>query len=138
MRKVADEISDSLSSKLIGFLKAYKNCQPKDDRPITSQIVIPTDNTHLILLTKLERDEDHPRIDLEKLTAEMAKYADLLEDAEEATFARVGIDDWEFLYLKTRSGRVIGTIECYQKTVQEHNRNKGYSIGVVKKDEEDS
>ena len=130
LRKVAAELSDSLSGKLIGFLRAYKNRQPKNDRPITSQIIIPTDKTHLILLAKTERDEEDLRIDLAKLITEIAKYADLLEDAEEATFARIGIDDWEFLYLKTKSGRVIGTMECYQKTLRELNRDKGFSIDI--------
>ena len=136
LRKVADDISDSWSSKLKSLLGIYKIRQSKDDRPIVSQIIIPTDNMHVILLVKIDRDEEHPRINLRKLIVEMEKYADLLQDAEEVTFARVGIDDWQFLYLKTQSGQVIGTAECYEKTLQECQGNRGFSIHIGKTDKE--
>ncbi len=135
LRKTADEISDSWSRKLIGFFKACKNRQSKDDRPTVSQIIVPTDGAHLVLLARIRSDEEHPRLDFEKLTAEMSKFADLLEDAEEVTFARKGIDDWEFLHLKTKSGKVVGTRECYEKTLQKQASNTGVSllIGMMDK-----
>ena len=131
LRKIGDEISDSWSRKLIGFFKAYKNHQSEDTRPILSQTFIAMDDIDLVLLAKMERDEEHPGIILEKLTMEMTKYADLLEDAEEITFNRVGIDDWELLYFKTRSGRVIGTKECYERTLQRNSGNRGVSLGMT-------
>ena len=131
LRKIGDEISDSLSRKLIGFFKAYKKHQTKDRRSILSQTFIAMDDVDLVLLAKMERDEDHPQIVLEKLIEEMTRYADMLEDAEEITFNRVGIDDWELLYFKTRSGRVIGTKECYERTLQRSSGNRGVSLGMT-------
>lgn len=138
LRKAADEISDSWSGKLIDFLKAYKSRQPKDDRPTVSQIILPTDDALLVLLARIERDEEYPRLNFEKLTAEMSKYADLLEDAEEVTFARKGTDDWEFVHLKTKSGKVIGTRACYEKTLLKQGSNTGVSLYIGKIDKEDS
>ena len=138
LRKAADEISDSWSGKLIDFFKAYKNRQSKDDRPTVSQIIVPTDDAHLVLLARIESDEEHPRLNFEKLTAEMSKYVDLLEDAEEVTFARKGTDGWEFVYLKTKSGKVVGTRECYEKTLQKQGGNTGVSLHIGKVDKEDS
>lgn len=138
LRKAADEISDSWSEKLIAFLKAYKNRQSKVDRPTISQIIVPTDGAHLVLLARIESDEEHPRLNFKKLTAEMSKYVDLLEDAEEVTFERRGTDGWKFVYLKTKSGKVVGTRECYEKTLQKQGSNTGVSIYIGKVDEEDS
>ena len=131
LRKIGDEISDSWSEKLIGLFRAYRNHQPEDPRPILSQTAITVDDADLILLARIEWDEEHPRVVLGKLTVEMTKYADLLEDAEEITFSRVENDDWELLYFKTRSGKVIGTKECYERTLQRSKGNRGVSIGIT-------
>ena len=117
LRKLADEISDSLSAKMKNVLSAYSKRRAKDNRPSVTQIIIPG-NTELVLLVKTELHEEFPALDLKKLTAEMEKYRDLLQDADSARFARVGADDWEFLYLTTRSGQVIGTLECYERAFE--------------------
>ena len=59
----------------------------------------------------------------------MEKYGDLLQQAEEVTFARTGIDDWEFQYLKTRTGEVFGTLECYKRTTEQFKRTQKDSEG---------
>ena len=131
LRKIGDEISDSWSGKLIGLFRAYRNHQPEDPRPILSQTFVTVDDADLILLARIERDEEHPRVTLGKLTVAMTKYADLLEDAEEITLNRAENDDWELLYFKTHSGKVIGTKECYERTLQRSRGNRGVSIGIT-------
>ena len=115
LRKAADDISDSLSMKMKNILRAYRSHQSEHNRSSITQIVIPG-NTELILLVKTELDEEFPTLDLKKITAEMEKYGDLLQEADSATFARVGINDWKFEYLTTRSGKVVGTRNCYERT----------------------
>ena len=121
LKKTADPISDILSGKIRQIVSSYKNYQSGDERPILIQIVVPND-INLILLSRIDRDEEFPSINLKKLTTEMEKYGDLLQQAEEVTFARTGVDDWEFQYLKTRTGEVIGTSECYKRTTQQLQR----------------
>ena len=116
LKKVGDEISDSLSMKILDILRAYKNRRTQDNRPSVTEIIIPG-NLELTLLVKTEQDEEFPAIELERLVAEMEKYGDLLQDADRATFARTETNDWEFLYLTTRSGRVIGTAKCHERTI---------------------
>ena len=116
LRKVADDISDSLSAKLKNILKAYGNRRSNDSRPTVTKIIIPGD-TELTLLVKTGPGEEFPAMDLRKLTAEMEEYGELLQEADCATFTRVGVNDWEFLYLTTRSGKVIGTLECHERTL---------------------
>ena len=117
LRKVADDISDSLSEKLKNILKAYGKRRSNDNRPTVTKIIIPGGDTELTLLVKTEHGEEFPAIDLGKLTTEMEKYGELLQEADCATFARVGVNDWEFLYLTTRSGKVFGTLECHKRTL---------------------
>ena len=117
LRKMADDISDSLSMKMQRIVRAYECRRSDDNRDIVTQIVIPSD-PELILLVKTKPGEDFPTIDLSKLTAEMEKYGDLLQDADSVTFARVGVNEWEFQYLATVSGKVIGTLECHKRTTE--------------------
>lgn len=123
LKKTADQISDILSAKLKQIVSSYKNNQSGDERPIQIQIIVPND-INLILLMRIDRDEEFPSINLKKLTTEMEKYGDLLQQAEEVTFARTGVDDWEFQYLKTRTGEVIGSSECYKRTTKQLQRNQ--------------
>ena len=121
LRKIGDDISDFLSMKIKGILSAYGSHRSKDNRPPVTEIVIPGD-TELTLLVRTEVDEEFPTIDMTKLTAEMEKHRDILQDADSATFARVGTNNWEFQYLKTRSGKVVGTLECYKRTEETMRR----------------
>ena len=129
LRKVGDEVSDIISDKIKDVIRAYRNRQVADERPILVQIVVRGD-TDLILLARIESEEEFSGINLEKLTAVIEDVGDLLQNAEEATFAQVGENDWEFLYLKTRSGEVIGTAECYAKSKEKFEDSKGMSVGT--------
>ena len=117
LEKVGDDLSDSFSMKMKRILRAYGSCRSDDRRPTVTQIVVPG-NMELILLIKTEHNEEFPTIDLGKLSIEMEKYKDLLQEADSATFASVGIDDWKFQYLTTKSGKVVGTRECCERTVE--------------------
>jgi len=115
-KKVADEISEAISSKVKSILRVYQKHQVEDDRPIVLKLVIPGDRD-IILLSKVEDVADFPSIDLTPLVIEMEKYGDVLRCAQEATFARTEDGDWEFLFLKTQKGEVIGTPACYERTM---------------------
>lgn len=121
LRKTADDISDSLSTKMKSILKAYGTHRSQDNRGVVAQIVIPG-NPELILLVRTAANEEFPAIDLKKLATEMERYGDLLQEANSATFARVGSDGWELQYLTTRAGKVIGTTECYERTMRAMDR----------------
>ena len=121
LKKTADEIADLVSGKIKKIVSVYKECQSGDDRPILMEVVVPG-NIDLILLMRVDRADEFPSIDLSKLTTEMEKYGDLLQRAEEVTFARTGGGDWELQYLKTRTGEVFGTSESYKRTIEQLRR----------------
>ena len=116
LRKVADEISDSFSDKIKKTFSAYMHRRSTDDRGTVIQVVVPGD-PELILLTRVAPDEEFTTIDLRTLVAEMEEYGDILQSADAVTFAREG-NAWKFQYLTTRSGKVIGTLECYEKSLK--------------------
>lgn len=135
LRKAADDLSDSFSGKIRDIMTAYRNRQSEDDRPVLTEIIIPGD-MDLILLTRTASGDEFPNIDLTSLTEAMEGHGELLQCAEEATFARAGNNDWEFQYLKTRSGRVMGTPECYERTVKKLETVKGVSMGISADDKD--
>ena len=121
LKKVADEIADFVSSKIKKIVKAYQDCQSGEDKSMLMEVVVPGD-MDLILLVRIDHADDIPTIDLSKLTTEMEKYGDLLQEAEEVTFARTGDGDWELQHLKTRTGEVFGTLGTYKRTMEQLRR----------------
>ena len=115
LRKVGDDLSDKLSAKIISVYEAYKRHQAQDERPVVTQIVMPGD-VELNLLTKTEHDAKHLGMDWESLRAEIEKCSDLLQHADSVTFGREGASNWKFLYMTTKTGEVIGTLECFDRT----------------------
>ena len=72
----------------------------------------------VVLITKTKRDQKFPKIALNEVVAELEKYGDLLQPAEEATLFRTGTKDWRLQHLTTRTGEVLGTSECYNRTIE--------------------
>lgn len=115
-KRIAEDISHPLNETLKRIFSSYKRHQSRDDRPILTESVIPGDVT-LVLLARTRGDEFHG-MNMKSLTAEMEKYGDLLQHAEEATFAQTENGNWDFLHLKTRTGEVVGTLKCYERTAE--------------------
>ena len=141
LRKTADDISDTLSAKINEVVRAYSNRQTTDDRAVVTEIVIANEPV-IILITRTGRGEEFPSIDLTNVVAEMERYGDLLGQAQEVTFFRTGTNDWKLQHLKTRAGEVIGTVECYHRTmdrfqltqrvadaIKKHNKQADVSAG---------
>ena len=116
-KRIAEELSQSLSETFKRIFSSYKRHRSNDHRPILTEYVIPG-NTTLVLLGRTRSDEEFPGMNMRSLTAEMEKYGDLLQHAEEATFAQAEDGNWEFLHLKTRTGEVVGTLKCYERTAE--------------------
>ena len=123
-KKVGDYISGALSTKIIKILKAYKSHRSADNRATVSQIIIPGE-LELCLLVETAPDEEFPILCLKKIRQELEKYRDVLTEANNVVLARVGTNDWKFLFATTQSGKVIGTRECYENTLKTM-RSKGW------------
>lgn len=116
-KKVGDYISGALSTRIIKILKAYKSHRSADNRATVSQIIIPGE-LELCLLVEIAPDEEFPILCLKKIRQELEKYRDVLTEANKVVLARVGTNDWKFLFTTTQSGKVIGTRECYENTLK--------------------
>jgi len=116
-KMVGDYISGTLSASIIRIVRAYTIRKAKDHRATVVQIVIPGE-PELCLLVKIEPDEEFPILCLRKIADELEKYRDVLDEADKIILARFKTNDWEFLYATTRSGKVIGTVECYKRTLE--------------------
>lgn len=116
-KKVGDELSDVFSAKILSVFRRHSGCQSKENRPAVTQIVIPG-AIEMNLLTRTEPGSESQGMDFELLGAEIERYSDLLQVADSICFGREANGDWELQYLTTKSGKVIGTAKCYEKTLR--------------------
>ena len=123
------DLAEILNGKLRKVFRTFGNHRSADNRPVLAQIVIKGE-MDLVLLVRVGDDEDIPFIDLDKLHVEMENYKDLLTDAEEATFALSAANTWDFQYLKTRKGEVVGTAKCYERTREKSQHIRGVSVHI--------
>ena len=117
LKKTGNAISDDLSTKIKRIYQAYIRHRDADDRPTTIKVLLRND-PNLVLLFRVGPADDSPPMDLDKLAVELKKYRDIFLHAEEATFLRTGDDGWKFQYLKTHKGEILGTRECYGRTLE--------------------
>ena len=150
LRKIADQASDLLSAKIRRVVKEYQQRHADQDAEILSEILVPG-NLDLVLLIRVSPGEEFPGVALAELVATMESYGDLLQDAQEATFA-LAAGEWELLHIKTRTGKVLGTSTCYERTVSRLERIRksrekanrlssvpgGFSVGGVTSEDDDA
>ena len=118
MKKVGDELSDTISAKLNGIVRHYVTRKEQDNRPTTTQITIPGD-LELNLIIETEADKEIPIINFNRLVDTVTKFGDILEQADSATFMLSKTENWKLQYLTTKSGETIGTKECYDRTIEQ-------------------
>ena len=117
-RKMGDTISDKLNEKLKKWLGIYNDLRSTDDREVTSHVIINVE-PQVHLLTRSHDIDQCTQIGIDSLCRQMELRKDLLEDADSITFARTAKDEeWKFLYITTKSGKVITTGDCYEATVR--------------------
>ena len=117
-RKMGDTISDKLSEKLKKWLDIYNDLRSTDDREVTSHVIINVE-PQIHLLTRSYEIDQCTHIGIDSLCRQMELHKDLLEDADSITFARTAKDEeWQFLYITTKLGKVITTEDRYEATVR--------------------
>ena len=117
-RKMGDAISDKVSEKLKKWLGAYNELRSTDGRAVTSHVIINVE-PQINLLTRSHDIDQCTHIGIDSLCRQMELHKDLLADADSATFARTAQEEeWKFLYITTKSGKVITTEECYKATAR--------------------
>lgn len=122
--KLADKISEDLSNTY-NYLKkfilsAVKYCRPQN-RPVT--YVFSENQEHLVELiirTSLPNDVFNA-LSSEKIYKVMEKMSEIksvFKDIAKIQFLyNIEGNEWEFNYLTTATGKVIGTEKCYKRTV---------------------
>ena len=117
LKKTADQVADILSRRLGRILRAYGKYRSKAKETCVVQIIIPG-NPEIVLLARILEGRDSPVVSLEEIAEEMHRYQDFTEKATNVTFARSEDGTWKLLHLKTHDGKVIGTVESYEQTMQ--------------------
>lgn len=116
LKGIANEFGEQLSNKLVAALKLFHKSATTDPRSTLLEVVFAGD-LEIVLLLRQEANAIPERICLADLFEEMEAYGDLLKHADSATFSYSSDENWQFEYLTTKTGRVIGSKTCYERTI---------------------
>ena len=120
LKQVGNELAAVISSKVSSIFAKYRDHKSEDMRSTVTKIIVPGD-IELILLDRTQITEDFREIDFKELNMAFEEIGDLIQDAVSVTIGREDNNCWEFLYLTTNTGKVIGTSDCFDRTISLHN-----------------
>lgn len=127
--RMLDGISDLLIQKIKRVFSAYKTHRNQDKRNAVVQIVAEGE-IEMVLLVKVKPGAEFPELEIDKIRHEVNKYASLSTDIDSITLALSDSGDWEFQYMTTRSGKVVGTRDCYKYTLDRLNETGNSSSEI--------
>lgn len=120
LKQVGNELAAVLSSKVSSIFSKYRDHKSEDKGSTVTKILVPGD-IEVILLDRTQSKEDFREIDFKEVNTVLEEIGDLLQDAVSVTISREDNKCWEFLYLTTNTGKVIGTSDCFDRTIRLHN-----------------
>lgn len=120
LKRVADEIGEQVGNIVITAWKEFHSSSNPDHRRTLLEVIL-SGELEIVLLFRQEREDAPEGLYLANLVEEMEKYGDLLRDADSVTFSYRGRGEWRLEYLTTKVGGVIGSKNCYERTIRMRN-----------------
>ena len=133
--QVLNGVSALLTRKVKQVVSAYQKHHAQDNRGTVVQTVLSDghgDEFQLILLIKIQPQAGIPELNLAEIVNGLRKYIDSLpdKDIDSVTVDLSENRTWGLRYMTTRSGKVIGTKECYEYTLEQLERIQNSSADV--------
>ena len=120
LRRQVGPTCDALSRKINAIVEAFRRHR-RGLGSILVQIALPLDEVELILLLRLDDGDGSIRLDPVAIAAGLEKWEAVLSDAgcdPDSIVMEHGDDGaWAVLYVLTSDGRVIGSRECFARTI---------------------
>ena len=121
LRRTGDGIAERVSEKIKKWLGVYNELRTPHEKAVTSHVIVNSEPL-IHLLTRSQEVERDTEIGLESLAKQIEQHQDLIREADSVTFARTTKDDdWNFLYLTTKSGKIIAAEDCYARTLEKRD-----------------
>ena len=133
--QMLNSLSTSLTRQVRRVVSAYRKHHAQDNRGTVVQTVLSDghgDEFQLILLIKIQPKAGIPELNLVEIVSGLRKYIDSLpdKDIDSVTVDLSENGEWGLRYMTTRSGKVIGTKECYEYTLEQLERVQNSSADV--------
>ena len=136
--KVAEEMSDRLAERTCDLLErkitdlrnVFSRVRRKDNESIEIHVMIPGEETELILLMPSDTKGQENWMDPQAIQDVLDSYRPLLEDADSIVLSRQKGGRWNFEYMLTKDGCVIGTMRCYDRTMKLYRRIESHNSAV--------
>lgn len=123
MKKVVDGGLAVLAKKVQIVLDKYRRIGKAKDDVVYVQLVL-AGEPKLVLIVKAIPGGRFPELDLEAMRPIVEICKDLVEEDDLQELRMVwGAGRWELLYAKTLSGRVVGSWDCYVRTMERLGEN---------------
>lgn len=120
LRRQIDPVCDALSRKINAIVGAFRRHR-RGGGSILVQVALPLDEVELILLLRLSDRNESVRLDPVAIAAGLENWDAVLSDAgcDPDSIVMEYRDDgtWAVLYVLTRDGLVIGSRECFARTI---------------------
>ena len=136
--KIVEEMTDRLAKRTCDLLErkisdvrgAFSRVRRKEREPIEIHVMIPGDETELILLMPSDSKGPEDWMDPQAIQDVLDSYRPLLEDADSIVLSRQKGGRWAFEYMLTKDGSVIGTRRCYDRTLELYRRIESHNKTV--------
>lgn len=120
LRRQVGPTCDALSRKINTIVKAFRRHR-RGHGAILVQIALPLNEVELILLLRLGNGDGSIRLDPVAIAAGLEKWEAVLSDAgcdpDSIVMEHGDEGTWTVLYVLTRDGLVIGSRECFARTI---------------------
>ena len=119
LERAREDIADFLYARLKSIFEAYKRRLSRDQESSIVRITI-QGAIEVNLVVRIRDEDDSLELKLDSLRGEMEKIRDLLQISDSVTFGYERENGWEFLYLTTKTGNLIGASKCFDRTMELH------------------
>lgn len=119
LRKVGDRISDKLSTLILNAIGVFEQKKSKKMEKYHVVMILPGRPELVLVSERLvgELGNSFDGIDSAEIGDVLAKYADLLSEAQAITLVRER-GKWTFQHIKTVDGNILGDWDCYQASIE--------------------
>ena len=120
LRKVGDRVSDRLSELIIETVGTFEKTASAKMKRYHLVVVFPG-NPELVLISERKAGEvDNPveHLKSKEISYILARFGDLLDQAQEITLVKDYDSAWEFQHIKTTDGNIVGDWNCYRASVE--------------------
>ena len=131
LRKVGDKVSDTLSTMILDAIGVFEQTASKKVDKYHVVIVFPGCPELVLVSERLVSELDGLfTVDSAEIGDVLARYGDLLSEAQEVTLIRERRGRWTFQHIKTVDGNIIGDWECYQASIRRWKQLKKAHSGM--------